>query len=109
LGIKTYKSFVKELNIPLYSDDTQTPESKEAIWKKLLQDKSCEIVGWSQNQKVELPIEMIEGNPYYKGGIPIYFGDKEINRQTLDLASENEIKYLKMKSMTKNLKLKSVK
>ena len=109
LGIKTYKSFVKELNIPLYSDDTQTPESKEAIWKKLLQDKSCEIVGWSQNQKVELPIEMIEGNPYYRGGIPIYFGDKEINRQTLDLASENEIKYLKMKSMTKNLKLKSVK
>jgi hypothetical protein len=109
LGISTYKGFVKELNIPLYSDDTQTPESKEAIWKKLLQDESCEIVGWSQNKKVELPIEMIDGNPYYKGGIPIYFGDAEINQQTLDLAGEDEDKYLKMKSMTKNLKLKSVK
>lgn len=109
LGISTYKGFVRELNIPLYSDDTQTPESKEAIWKKLIQDETCEIVGWSQNQKVELPIEMIDGNPYYKGGIPIYFGDAEINRQTLDLVGKDKDKSLKMKSLTKNLKLKSVK
>jgi hypothetical protein len=109
LGIRTYKGFVKEMEIPLYSDDTQTPESKEAIWKKLLQDESCEIVGWSQNQKKELPIQMIDGNPYYSGGIPIYFGDKDINQQTLDSAGKDEDKYLKMKSLTKNLKLKSVK
>ena len=109
LGISTYKGFVKNLNIPLYSDDTQTPESKEAIWKKLLEDDSCEIVAWSQNNKEELPVKLIDGIPYCNG-IPVYFGDKEINQQTLDYAGQkDENKYLKMKSLTKNLKLKSVK
>ena len=109
LGTTTYRGFVRETKIPLYSDDTQTPESKEAIWKKLLQDESCEITIWSQNMKKEFPIEMIDGNPYYNGNIPVYFGDKEINQQVLDLAGEDEEKYKKMKSLTKNLKLKSVK
>ena len=109
LGTSTYKGFVKEIGIPLYSDDTQTPESKESIWKKLLQDNTCEIVGWSQTEKKEVEIEMIEGNPYYKGGVPIYFGDKEINQQVLGKADLDEDKYKKMKSLTKNLKLKSVK
>lgn len=109
LGTTTYKGFVRETKIPLYSDDTQTPESKEAIWKKLLQDESCEIVAWSQNLKKEYTIEMIDGNPYYNGNIPVYFGDKEINSQILNLAGEDEEKYKKMKSLTKNLKLKSVK
>ena len=111
LGTTTYKGFVRETKIPLYSDDTQTPESKEAIWKKLLQDESCEIVAWSQNLKKEYSIEIIDGNPYYNGNIPVYFGDKEINQEVLDLAADNEDleKYPKMKSLTKNLKLKSVK
>ena len=108
LGTTTYKGFVRELKIPLYSDDTQTAESKEAIWKKLLQDESCEIVAWSQNMKREYTIDIIAGNPYYHGNIPVYFGEKEINKQVLDLADEDEEKYLKMKSLTKNLKLKSV-
>jgi hypothetical protein len=109
LGTSTYKGFVREIGIPLYSDDTQTPESKEFIWKKLLQDNTCEIVGWSQTEKKEVEIEMIDGNPYYKGGVPIYFGDKEINQQVLGKADLDEDKYKKMKSLTKNLKLKSVK
>lgn len=109
LGTIAYKGFVKELNIPLYSDDTQTPESKEAIWKKLLLDKSCEIVGWSQSDKSEIEIEVINGIPYYKGGLPIYFGDKYINKQILDYVGDDEIKYQKIKSLTKNLKLKSIK
>ena len=109
LGTTTYKGFVRETKIPLYSDDTQTPESKEAIWKKLLQDESCEIVVWSQNMKKEFTIQMVDGNPYYSGNIPIYFGDKEMNQQFLDLAGEDEEKYKKIKSLTKNLKLKSVK
>jgi hypothetical protein len=109
LGTSTYKGFVREMSIPLYSDDTQTPESKEFIWKKLLQDKTCEIVGWSQTEKKEVEIEMIDGNPYYKGVVPIYFGDKEINQQVLGKDGLDEEKYKKMKSLTKNLKLKSVK
>jgi hypothetical protein len=109
LGTTTYKGFVRELKIPLYSDDTQTPESKEAIWKKLLQDENCEIVAWSQNMKKEYPIVIKDGNPYYNGDIPVYFGDKEINKQVLDLSGEDEEKYNRMKSLTKNLKLKSVK
>ena len=52
---------------------------------------------------------MIDGNPYYKGGIPIYFGDKEINQQVLGSDDLDEDRYKKMKSLTKNLKLKSVK
>ena len=108
LGTTTYKGFVRETKIPLYSDDTQTPESKEAIWKKLLLDNSCEIVVWSQNMKKEYQIEMIDGNPYYDGGkLPVYFGDKNINQQVLDTTDED--KYNKIKSLTKNLKLKSVK
>ena len=109
LGTSTYKGFVREIRIPLYSDDTQTPESKEFIWKKILQDETCEIVGWSQKEKKEIEIEMIDGNPYYKGGIPIYFGDKEINQQVLGSDDLDEDRYKKMKSLTKNLKLKSVK
>ena len=107
IGITTYKGFVRETKIPLYSDDTQTPESKEAIWKKLLLDNSCEIVVWSQNMKKEYQIEMIDGNPYYDGKLPVYFGDKNINQQVLDTTDED--KYNKIKSLTKNLKLKSVK
>ncbi len=109
LGTSTYKGFVREMKMPLYSDDTQTPESKESIWKKLLQDESCEIVGWSQKEKKEIEIEMIDGNPYYKGGLPVYFGDKEINIQALSRPGIDEEKYKKMKSLTKNLKIKSVK
>lgn len=110
LGITTYKGFVRETKIPLYSDDTQTPESKEAIWKKLLQDESCEIVAWSQNNREELEITIQDGVPKYGSGIPVYFGDTEINQQVLDFASDSEDlqKYPKMKSLTKLLKLKSV-
>ncbi len=84
-------------------------EQKTLIYLQILQDESCEITIWSQNMKKEFPIQMVDGNPYYNGNIPVYFGDKEINQQVLDLAGEDEDKYKKMKSLTKNLKLKSVK
>lgn len=40
--------------------------------------------------KKEFSIQIVDGEPYYNGNIPVYFGDKEINQQVLDLASEDE-------------------
>ena len=76
-AIKLYKSFVKETGLPLYSDDAQTPESKTKIWGNLISDPSCEMVGYDQVNKEELPLENKDGKLVVKGNQPIYHGDKE--------------------------------
>jgi hypothetical protein len=76
-AIKLYKSFVKETGLPLYSDDAQTPESRTKIWGNLISDPSCEIVGYDQVNKEELPLENKDGKLIVKGNQPIYSGDKE--------------------------------
>jgi hypothetical protein len=64
----------------------------------------------NQKNREELEINTLDGVPKYGGGIPVYFGDSEVNQQVLDFASDSEEleKYPKMKSLTKLLKLKSV-
>ena len=103
LGIKgsafnLYKSFVKETKKPIYSDSTQTAASRNAIWKKLVKDPECEVVGYDQKTKKDFDIEEKNGEFVINDNQPIYFG----------LTSSSE-KNKKRKDRTRILKLKSVK
>ena len=46
---------------PIYSDSTQTAASRNAIWKKLVKDPECEVVGYDQKTKKDFDIEEKNG------------------------------------------------
>lgn len=111
-GNKLYKSFVKEMKKPIYSDTAQTNDSKTKIWGYLLNDPDCEIVVWDQVNKKELEITEKEWdgknlkNVIVNQNQPVYFGDiignKELDKHS---ALRNQLR----RDRTRILKLKSVK
>ena len=103
LGIKgsafnLYKSFVKETKKPIFSDTAQTAASRNAIWKKLVNDPQCEVVGYDQKSGKEFDIEEKNGEFVISGNQPIYFG-----------LTPSSQKNDKRRHRTRILKLKSVK
>jgi len=59
LGWKLYKAVSDYLHVPLYSDSTQTSDSKKAIWQKLIDNYPEQVVGYDQTSRKNLPINNI--------------------------------------------------
>jgi len=59
LGWKLYKAVSEYLNVPLYSDSTQTPDSKNGIWQKLIQNYPKQVIGYNQILRRNVPINNI--------------------------------------------------
>ena len=93
-----YKSFVKETKKPIYSDSAQTAASRNAIWKKIVQDPDCEVVGYDQKTGEEFNIEEKNGEFIINNTQPIYFG-----------STSDSTKNDKRRERTRLIKLKSVK
>lgn len=54
LGVKIYLAVSDWLKMPLYSDSSQTPESRNAIWGKLIKTVPNRIVAYDQISKQDL-------------------------------------------------------
>lgn len=93
-----YKSFVKETKKPIYSDSAQTEASKNAIWKKLVNDPDCKVMGYDQKSGKEFNIEEKNGEIVIDTNQPIYFG-----------STSDSTKNDKRRDRTRLLKLKFVK
>ena len=59
LGWKLYKAVSDYLHVPLYSDSTQTSDSKKAIWQKLIDNYPEQVVGYDQISRKNVPINNI--------------------------------------------------
>jgi GNAT superfamily N-acetyltransferase len=59
LGWKLYKAVIDYVDVPLYSDSTQTPDSKNGIWQKLIQNYPKQVVGYNQILRKNIPINNI--------------------------------------------------
>jgi hypothetical protein len=59
LGWKLYKAVSDYLHVPLYSDSTQTSDSKKAIWQKLIDNYPEHVVGYDQISRKNVPINNI--------------------------------------------------
>jgi hypothetical protein len=59
LGWKLYKAVSDYLNVPLYSDSTQTADSKSAIWQRLINNYPKQVVGYDQISRKNVPVNNI--------------------------------------------------
>ena len=59
LGWKLYKAVSDYLHVPLYSDSTQTSDSKKGIWQKLIDNYPKQVVGYDQISRKDVPINNI--------------------------------------------------
>jgi hypothetical protein len=59
LGWKLYKAVSEYLGVPLYSDSTQTSDSKKGIWQKLIDNYPKQVVGYDQLSRKNVPINNI--------------------------------------------------
>ena len=59
LGWKLYKAVSDYLGVPLYSDSTQTSDSKKGIWQKLIDNYPNQVVGYDQISRKNVPINDI--------------------------------------------------
>lgn len=59
LGWRLYKAVNDYLGVPLYSDSTQTSDSKKGIWQKLIQNYPKQVVGYNQISRKNVPINNI--------------------------------------------------
>jgi hypothetical protein len=59
LGWKLYKAISEYLGVPLYSDSTQTSDSKKGIWQKLIDNYPKQVVGYDQLSRKNVPINNI--------------------------------------------------
>ena len=59
LGWKLYKAVSDYLGVPLYSDSTQTSDSKKGIWQKLIDNYPKQVVGYDQISRKDVPINDI--------------------------------------------------
>jgi hypothetical protein len=59
LGWKLYKAVSDYLNVPLYSDSTQTADSKSAIWQRLINNYPKQVVGYDQISRKNVPVNDI--------------------------------------------------
>ena len=59
LGWKLYKAVSEYLGVPLYSDSTQTSDSKKGIWQKLIDNYPKQVVGYDQLSRKNVPINDI--------------------------------------------------
>ena len=59
LGWKLYKAVSDYLGVPLYSDSTQTSDSKKGIWQKLIDNYPKQVVGYDQLSRKNVPINNI--------------------------------------------------
>jgi hypothetical protein len=82
-GLKTYLKIVDYTKKPLYSDYTQSPESRYAIWYKLYQMFPNRVVVFIEGETH--PIKMIDNEMYYdvmvngeKKSYKVYYNENEI-------------------------------
>jgi len=59
LGWRLYKAVSDYLRVPLYSDSTQTSDSKKGIWQKLIDYYPKQVVGYDQISRKDVPIKNI--------------------------------------------------
>jgi len=71
LAMRTYLKLVEILNRNLYSDDTQTQESKKGIWEKLHSLYPNRVKAFANN--MFYPINIVDGEMYYRRKKPIYW------------------------------------
>jgi 8-oxo-dGTP pyrophosphatase MutT (NUDIX family) len=67
------------LNVPIYSDATQTDASRLGIWDKLIQQHPDRIVGYDQKTNQDLPLTVHNNSPAVNQNQPIY-----VNRNKKD-------------------------
>jgi hypothetical protein len=59
LGWRLYKAVSDYAGVPLYSDSTQTSDSKNGIWQKLIQNYPKKVIGYNQILRKNVPINNI--------------------------------------------------
>lgn len=82
LAMRTYLKLVEILKRNLYSDDTQTQESKKGIWEKLYSLYPDRVKAFANNMLY--PVKIIDGEMHYRRNKPIYWDMSKDYNQDYD-------------------------
>lgn len=96
LGINIYTALVDQINKPIYSDTTQTNDSRLGIWQKLIDRFPDRVVGYDQKTKEDLPLTKGSYGPTVRGKEPIYAPKKSPNDQANADSTLNRTRLLKL-------------
>ena len=64
IGFKVYEEVSKQIHEPIYSGEYQTPNSKYAIWDKLIANHPDKVVAFDTHENRDIPLNNVESEIY---------------------------------------------